>query len=128
MLRELFYDSKTSSRLENRFGRRYKSNDIIFKEDDKGNDMYFIVSGSVRLSRMGQILKVMQRGEYFGEMSLLIGIQRTMTAQAEEDNTRVIAVNTENFETLLREEPKIAILLLRELANRIKDTDERFIK
>ena len=47
--------------------------------------MFYILSGSVRLIKKGQALRVMQKGEYFGEMALLIGTPRTTSAQAEED-------------------------------------------
>ncbi|MFA4829089.1 MAG: YhjD/YihY/BrkB family envelope integrity protein [Thermodesulfovibrionales bacterium] len=130
MLRGLFYEVRTdraSRKLKSRFGKNYNSGELIFKEGEekeKGNDMFYIMSGSVRLVKKGQVLGIMQKGEYFGEMALLIGTPRTTSAQAEEDNTVVIAITPENFETLLREEPKIAILFLKEFARRLKKADE----
>lgn len=127
MLRGLFYEVRTdraSRKLKSRFGKNYNSGEFIFKEEEKGNDMFYVMSGSVRLAKKGQVLGIMQKGEYFGEMALLIGTPRTTSAQAEEDNTVVIAITLENFETLLREEPKIAILFLKEFARRLKKADE----
>ena len=63
---------------------------------------------------------IMQKGEYFGEMALLIGTPRTTSAQAEEDNTVVIAITPENFETLLREEPKIACIVFKGICPQAK--------
>ncbi len=127
LLHGLFYEpraDKASNKLIRRFGRNYSTGEVIFKEGEKGNEMFYIMSGRVRLVRKEQIVKIMQRGEYFGEMALLIGTPRTTSAQAEEDNTVVLAINPENFETLLREDPKIATLFLKELANRLKETNE----
>ncbi|MEK6581295.1 MAG: YhjD/YihY/BrkB family envelope integrity protein, partial [Nitrospirota bacterium] len=130
ILRGLFYEVRTdraSRKLKSRFGKNYNSGELIFKEGEekeKGNDMFYIMSGSVRLVKKGQVMGIMQKGEYFGEMALLIGTPRTTSAQAEEDNTVVIAITPENFETLLREEPKIAILFLKEFARRLKKADE----
>jgi len=127
MLQGLFYETgndKTLPKLKRRFGRTYNAGEVIFKEGEKGHEMFYIMSGSVRLTKKGQTLKIVRNGEYFGEMALLIKTPRTTSAQAEDDNTAVIAINMENFETLLREDPKIAILFLRELANRLKKTDE----
>jgi len=127
MLRKLFYEVRTdraSRKLKSRFGKNYNAGEFIFKEEEKGNDMFYIMSGSVRLEKKGQVLGIMQKGEYFGEMALLIGTPRTTSAQTEEDNTVVIAITPENFETLLREEPKIAILFLKEFASRLKKADE----
>lgn len=127
MLRGLFYEVRTdraSRKLKSRFGKNYNSGEFIFKEEEKGNDMFYVMSGSVRLAKKGQVLGIMQKGEYFGEMALLIGTPRTTSAQAEEDNTVVIAITPENFETLLREEPKITILFLKEFARRLKKANE----
>lgn len=127
MLRGLFYEVRTdraSRKLKSRFGKNYNSGEFIFKEEEKGNDMFYVMSGSVRLAKKGQVLGIMQKGEYFGEMALLIGTPRTTSAQAEEYNTVVIAITPENFETLLREEPKITILFLKEFARRLKKANE----
>lgn len=98
LLRGLFYEKytdKASMKLKRRFGKDYNAGGIIFKEGGKGD-----------------------------EMALLIGTSRITSAQAEENNTVIITITPENFETLLREEPKIAILFLKELARRLKKTDE----
>ncbi|KAF0143662.1 MAG: membrane protein [Nitrospirae bacterium] len=127
ILRGLFYEVRTdraSRKLKSRFGKNYNAGEFIFKEEEKGNDMFYIMSGSVRLAKKGQVLGIMQKGEYFGEMALLIGTPRTTSAQAEEDNTVVIDITPENFETLLREEPRVAVLFLKEFAHRLKKADE----
>lgn len=127
ILRGLFYEVRTdraSRKLKNRFGKNYNAGEFIFKEEEKGSDMFYIMSGSVRLAKKGQALGIMQKGEYFGEMALLIGTPRTTSAQAEEDNTVVIDITPENFETLLREEPRVAVLFLKEFAHRLKKADE----
>lgn len=112
------------ARLMKKFGRMYEAGEILFAEGDAGNEMFYVVSGSIALDKGGQVLKVMQEGDYFGEMALLIETPRTTSAHAGEDGASVIAITPENFETLLREEPKIAMLFLRELAKRLKETNE----
>ena len=127
MLRGLFYETHTDRRtqkLKRKFGRDYKAGESIFDEGEKGSEMFYVLSGSVRLIKKGQTLRVMQKGEYFGDMALLIGTPRTTGAQAEEDNTSLAVITPENFETLLREEPKIAISFLKEMASRLKKTNE----
>ncbi len=127
MLRGLFYETHTDRRtqkLKRKFGRDYKAGEVIFKEGEKGSEMFYILSGSVRLIKKGQTLRIMRKGEYFGEMALLIGTSRTTSALAEEDNTSLAVIGPENFEALLREEPKIAISFLKEMANRLKKTNE----
>lgn len=127
MLRGLFYEIHTDRRtqkLKIKFGRDYKAGESIFEEGEKGSEMFYILSGSVRLIKKDQTLRIMQKGEHFGEMALLIGTPRTTSAQAEDDSTSLAVITPENFETLLREEPKIAISFLKELAHRLKKTNE----
>ncbi len=127
LLRGLFDETHTdrrTQRLKRKFGRDYKAGEVIFEEGEKGSEMFYILSGSVRLIKKEQTLRVMQKGEYFGEMALLIGTPRTTSALAEEDNTSLAVIGPENFEALLREEPKIAISFLKELAHRLKKTNE----
>lgn len=127
LLRGLFYEtanSKGSIKLKRKFGREYRAGEVIFSEDEKSREMFYLVSGRVKLSKKEKTVQIMEKGEYFGEMALLISTPRTTSAQAEEDNTVVISISPENFETLLREEPNIAIMLLKEFAQRLKKTDE----
>ncbi|MBI4684189.1 MAG: YihY family inner membrane protein [Nitrospirae bacterium] len=127
LLRGLFYETytdKKTTKLKRMFGKEYGAGEVIFEEGEKGSEMFYVIAGSVRLIRKGQIIKLMRKGEYFGEMALLIGTPRTASANAEENNTIVISITPDNFEGILREEPKIAILFLKELANRLKDTDK----
>lgn len=127
LLRGLFDETHTdrrTQRLKRKFGRDYRAGEVIFEEGEKGSEMFYILSGSVRLIKKDQTLRVMQKGEYFGEMALLIGTPRTTSALAEEDNTSLAVIAPENFEALLREEPKIAISFLKELAHRLKKTNE----
>ncbi|OGW57841.1 MAG: hypothetical protein A2Z09_03620 [Nitrospirae bacterium RBG_16_43_8] len=127
LLRGLFYEThtdRTTQKLKRKFGRDYKAGEIIFEEGGKGSEMFYILSGSVRLIKKDQSLRVMRKGEYFGEMALLIGTPRTTSALAEEDNTSLAVIGPGNLETLLREEPKMAISFLKELAHRLKATNE----
>lgn len=127
LLRGLFDETHTdrrTQRLKRKFGRDYRAGEVIFEEGEKGSEMFYILSGSVRLIKKDQMLRVMRKGEYFGEMALLIGTPRTTSALAEEDNTSLAVIAPENFEALLREEPKIAISFLKELAHRLKKTNE----
>ena len=87
--------------------------------------MYYLQAGAVRLERGGHTLQTMTAGGYFGEMSMLIDTPRTAGAVAAAPDTRVIEISRENFETILRDHPPVAVTILRELAARLKATDER---
>ena len=63
-------------------------------------------------------------GDFFGEMSLLDGESRSANVVALE-NTKALTLNMEDFLTALEMYPKVAINLLRELAVRLRKSDEQ---
>ncbi|MBI5194914.1 MAG: YihY family inner membrane protein [Nitrospirae bacterium] len=128
LLKGVFLEPQVSNkkhrRLLKKFGRSYNSGEIIFKEGDTGRDMFFVLSGAVSISKNEQTLKTMKEGDYFGEMSMLIQSPRTAAAVASEPNTQLLIISQDNFEIILREEPKVLLSVLKEMAQRLKSTME----
>lgn len=128
LLKGLFLNASLSEKshkmIINKFAKDYNSGDIVFNEGCIGDEMFHIFSGSVAISRHGQIVKILNEGEYFGEMSMLINEPRTANASAVEDNTKLIVITKNNFETILREEPGIVLSFLKEMALRLKTASE----
>ncbi len=114
--------------LVERFVRRYNAGETIFEEGDAGDEMFFIRDGGVDLLHAGQLLRTLKEGEYFGEMSMLISTPRTATARSTQDNTQLIVIERGNFDTILRDNPAIGQSILREMAQRLKDTNERIAR
>jgi len=111
-------------RLLNRFVRVFGEGQEVFREGDAGTAMFHVLKGSVALSRQGERFRVMKPGQYFGEMAMLLGTARTMTATAQDPETELVEISRENLEAVLKENPKIILSILREMAARLKDTDE----
>jgi membrane protein len=111
-------------RLLEEFVDRADAGEVLFREGDEGRDMYYVLSGSIDLSREGRRLRTMREGDYFGEMSMLIHTARTATAVAAEE-TRLVRISETNLETILRENPGIVRGILREMAERLKATSEQ---
>lgn len=128
LLKKVFSEAQISNKrhrsLMKKFGRTYNEGETVFREGDKGSDMFFILSGSVNINKKGQTLKILREGEYFGEMSLLLNAPRTATATVVKSDTHLVVISQDNFEIILKEEPKIALSLLKEMALRLKMTDE----
>lgn len=126
LVRELFEAPDKLDRNVRRLGKVtvvYGCGEVIFREGDTGDSMYFVAGGKVALSRGGKELRVMKSGEYFGEMAMLSKASRTATATASCDDTRLVAISAANMETVLAQNPKIVLTLLREMAERLRKTD-----
>ncbi|HEY8240066.1 MAG TPA: YhjD/YihY/BrkB family envelope integrity protein [Kiritimatiellia bacterium] len=113
------------ARLIEQFVRTLEPGQALFEEGDEGHEMFYVQAGSVELRKGGQVLRVMKPGDYFGEMSMLLGAPRSAGAVAVQPDTRLVAISEGNFDTILRENPVIVRDILKEMAVRLKATSER---
>ena len=116
-----------NSRLLNKFGRFYTKGSFIFREGDHDHDMYYVLSGRVRVEKttghVRKVLSEMKAGQYFGEMAPLIDAPRTASAEAVEDSTLAV-IDRDTFHTLLRESEGVSLTMLREFSNRTRRTNK----
>ena len=68
--------------------------DVVIRQGDAGDRVYFIESGSVEVTRDGRHIAHLGPGEVFGEIALLRAVPRTATVTATSDSA---------FQTLTRE-------------------------
>ncbi|HET7535445.1 MAG TPA: cyclic nucleotide-binding domain-containing protein [Candidatus Didemnitutus sp.] len=113
----------------------YGDGDIIVREGDPGDRMYFVCTGRVRISKSdgtepAVVLAEMGPGDYFGEMSLVESVARSANVIAIEP-TRVFTLKSVNFYKLYRTRPDqygIVILnIARDLARRLRRLDDKFV-
>ena len=58
--------------------RRYEEGELIIQEGDSDNWLYFLLTGTVRISKNGVDLNALYRtGDLFGEMRLIDGLSRS---------------------------------------------------
>lgn len=113
-------DSMTASRLER--------GDILFREGDRGDRLYVIGEGKIKLgltSNDGRenLLAILGPGEMFGELSLFDPGARTATATAVAE-TQLIALGHEDLDSFLSGRPAVATTMLAALARRLRRTNE----
>jgi membrane protein len=132
VLRGFFLDglrpAPALQRLLARFVRALEPGQVLFEAGEEGREMYYVLGGAVRLSRGEQELAVMRRGDYFGEMSMLLNSPRNATATALEPDTQLVAIGEKNFDTILRENPAIVRRILQEMARRLEETNRKVIR
>ena len=114
---------------EKMIARDYESGKFIFLEDSEGEQCFFVVQGSVKITRLSKdgrevILAMLNEGEFFGEMALLDGESRSANVIALEQ-TEVLTLNREDFLVVLHDYPQIAIQLLKEMAHRLRKSDRQ---
>ena len=127
LVRELFSSPEKRHKYAERLSRHrqgYESGHVLFEEGAAGDSMFYILSGEVTLRRGGQVLRVLKPGDYFGEMAMLLKAPRSATAVVTEADTEMVTISSANMDAVLRQNPKVVLSLLEEMAKRLKITDE----
>ena len=110
-----------------KFGRDFRKGTLLCREGDPGREMFIVQKGKVQVrKKVGpgeKVLAELGDGEFFGEMALLEGLNRSATVEALADS-KILVINPETFETLLKNNPEIALKMLKKMAARLRTLDE----
>lgn len=121
-------DEDTQYRVRSVFERAVRAGEVVFDEGDAGDVLFVIQSGQIELVRQGpdgpRLVSRYGPGEFFGEMSVLLGRPRTTRAVAATDS-RLLQLDASTFETMCVERPEIAIRVIQRLAARAIDLEQR---
>jgi CRP-like cAMP-binding protein len=98
---------------------RFPAQSTIVQEGSRGQTFYVILDGDVSVTRPGRRPAQMGAGDFFGEMSLLDGKERSATVVADTD-VLTLRIARSAFMKMLKTEPSIALAILTELAGRIR--------
>jgi len=101
----------------------YASGGVIVREGEIGTGFFVIVSGSVRVVRDGETVITLGRGEFFGELSVLDRRPRIAQVVAAEPTT-CLALASWDLEAVIAEQPRVALAMLRVLAERLRDLSD----
>ena len=108
--------------------KRVPPNTRLFRQGDKGDAMYLIESGRVRISIRDDddeelTLAELAQGDFFGEMSIIDGRQRSADARVIED-AQFAVLSRDAFLSFVRSNPDVALEMLSALTDRLRRTDE----
>ena len=101
---------------------------LIFSRGDKGDAMYLIERGKVRISVKDDdqheiTLAELARGYFFGEMTIIDGKRRSADAVVMED-ARFAVLSREHFLEFIHGNPVVALEMLSAVFARLRRTDE----
>ena len=85
--------------------KRFRKGEIIIRENSQGDAMYFIVKGSVSVIKK-DFLKVLLKGDFFGEIALLRDTPRTATIKANE-KCELLELSRYDFKNLISSKPEL---------------------
>jgi len=115
---------------------RFEPGDALFSEGDEGHEMYVVLEGKVLISKYipgagEEALAILERGDFFGEMSLIDGEPRSADARAQGGPLTVLALDQSTIQEMLVLDPQASLdflrLLCRLVAKRLREIDEKVI-
>lgn len=108
--------------------RRFEPQTVIFQEGDRGEALYILAEGHIKLSKVDlggyeKTLAILQPPEFFGEMALLGAQTRSATAVAL-GAVRAYLLFHDDFTKLVQSYPAISLNLMTTLAQRLRGMDD----
>jgi len=111
-----------------RFLTHYDKGHVLFREGDDGEEMFIIQSGKVAIKKRVKdgdtTLAVLEKGDFFGEMSILERLPRAAKAEMVEAGD-LIVISGETFGDMIKANPEIAVRMLRKQSIRLRETNRQ---
>ncbi|MBK9601976.1 MAG: cyclic nucleotide-binding domain-containing protein [Anaerolineales bacterium] len=113
----------TNSRIQS-----YPPETIVCRENEIENTFYMILEGDFEVSKVInnteiRILKSLTAGDFFGEMALIHNAPRAATVKTK-TNVIVLELNKEGFDRVLKHSPSVAMAMVSEISNRLRQNDQ----
>ncbi|MGZ7040785.1 MAG: cyclic nucleotide-binding domain-containing protein [Thermoanaerobaculia bacterium] len=116
---------------------RFRDGSMIFREGEKGDKLYIVLDGRVRISKFipgvgEEALTVLDRGEFFGEMALIDDAARSADAKAHEADATVLSIDRATLNEILSMDPHASLqflnLLCRMISRRLREINEKIVQ
>lgn len=105
--------------IEYGYRQLFPAKQVVCQENDPGESFYIILSGSVEVfsQRLEKYIATLHEGEFFGEMSLLMGVPRSATVRTLSD-TILFVVDRNDLQKVLVDHQELADHIAQKLSER----------
>ncbi len=101
------------------FPKELPMDGIVCKEGQHGSFLSFVVSGKLDIIKTVDnkevVISTISRGDSLGEMALIDGLTRSATVRAC-NNSTILILRRDSFNTLLEKHPQVGIKILKGVA------------
>ncbi|MEM6998815.1 MAG: cAMP-activated global transcriptional regulator CRP [Pseudomonadota bacterium] len=123
-------DPKITAFIEHCHIKSYNAKQLIIKEGDPSNDLYYIVKGSVTVmvedSKGHEIvLAYLNEGEFFGELGLFIDDHNRTAFVRAKQKSEIGRISYEKFQGLHNMFPDLLFSIAAQLAIRLRKTSRK---
>jgi CRP/FNR family transcriptional regulator, cyclic AMP receptor protein len=116
---------------------RFREGSMIFREGEKGDKLYIVLDGRVRISKFipgvgEEALTVLDRGDFFGEMALIDDKPRSADAKSHEGDATVLSIDRATLNEILSMDPHASLqflnLLCRMISRRLREINDKIVQ
>lgn len=109
--------------------RSFEKGETIYRAGDEGGTLFVLYTGRAKLFRLNasgkeQVLRLVEPGEFIGELSLFSSLPLTDNAQALETTTMCV-LQGQQLKELMAKYPSIAFKVMDELSRRLEKAENR---
>src|SRR5205809_5144996 len=103
--------------------RSYDPGQTIVERGEPGDALYILLRGAAEVD-VGAAHHDLKDGEFFGEMALVAGKERTATVRAVEP-VDVLTIGAEDFQRFAMHHPQVGLAMLKSLVERLREVQDR---
>ena len=112
--------------------RWYEPRQRILSQDDRTNDVFFVVQGKIRITNYSETGKEISFrdlgvGEIFGELAAIDGLPRSASALALSD-ALLASISAKRYLEILQSYPTLSIACLKRLSRLIRQLSDRIVQ
>jgi CRP-like cAMP-binding protein len=109
--------------------KTFKPGEFIFREgDDAKGEAFMVHEGKVEIRRQfgseDRVLRVLGKGDLLGDLALFRNAPRSANAVAA-DAVTLLVIPSNRLEHLVRSNPALALALIKQLASRMLEAEDR---
>lgn len=122
-------DKKELDQLEARAHKKtYPAGTAIFFQDDPSDSLYIVLSGSAKVFQTSEdgkdrILRILRRGDAFGELAMIEGRPRSASVQTLEPS-ELLGLTRKDFVAFAEQQPSVLWKLLAAFAEQVRRMNE----
>lgn len=123
--------SDIQSLASDKKNKLYKKKDIVFREGDYANSIFFVNKGKIKSFKINDdgkefITALYQQGDFFGYTAVLEGIEYFETTMTLEDS-ELVAINKDEFLDLLYTNRDVANKFIQILSNNVREKEQELL-
>ncbi len=115
-------------RVRQEYERLVPAGETIFEPGDPARELFVVQEGEVEILRPTgsgtRRVDLVRSGEFFGEMSVVLGGRRSVRAVACADS-RLLQIDRDTFQAMCLDRPEIALRVIERLTVRVLQLEER---